>query len=75
MWDCPDRRPSGPAFLGKSQTGTGTTEFGLVQTRSQLVWDRTSPTLLTEAGPKGSEVGPLGQDIRDQGKVSETGGE
>ena len=44
-WECPDRRPNGPAFLGKSQTGTGTAGFGLVQTGSQSVWDRTSPTL------------------------------
>ena len=31
--------------LGKSQTGTGTMGFGPVQTGSQLVQDRTSPTL------------------------------
>ena len=30
----------------KSQTGTGTAEFGPVQTGFQSVWDRTSPTLL-----------------------------
>ena len=45
IWECPDRRPSGPVFLGKSQTWTGTTGFGPVQTGSQSVWDRTSPTL------------------------------
>ena len=32
-------------FWGKSQTWTGTVGFGLVQTGSQLVQDRTSPTL------------------------------
>ena len=46
MWECPDRRPSGPGILGKSQTGTGTAGFGPVQTGSQSVPDRTSPTLI-----------------------------
>ena len=45
IWECPDWGPSGPVFLGKSQTGTGTTRFGPVQTGSQSVRDRTSPTL------------------------------
>ena len=38
-------------FLGKSQTGTRTTGFGLVQTGFQSVWDRTSPTLVTLLHP------------------------
>ena len=45
IWECPDRRPSSPVFSGKSQTWTGTAGFGPVQTGSQSVWDRTSPTL------------------------------
>ena len=45
IWECPDRRPSSLVFWGKSQTWTGTAGFGLVQTGSQSVWDRTSPTL------------------------------
>ena len=45
IWGCPDRGPSSLVFLGKSQTGTGTARFGLVQTGSQLVQDQTSPTL------------------------------
>ena len=45
IWECPNRGPSGPVFLGKSQTWTGTMGFGLVQTGFQSVWDRTSPTL------------------------------
>ena len=46
MWECPDWRPSGPGILGKSQTGTGTAGFGLVQTGSQSVPDQTFPTLV-----------------------------
>ena len=46
IWECPDWGPSGPVFLGKSQTWTGTVGFGLVQTGSQSVRDQTSPTLL-----------------------------
>ena len=45
IWECPDQRPSGLVFLGKSQTWTGTAGFGPVQTGSQSVQDRTSPTL------------------------------
>ena len=45
IWECPDWRPSGPVFLGKSQTWTGTMGFGQVQTRSQSVLDWTSPIL------------------------------
>ena len=45
IWDCPDWRPSSPAFWGKSQTRTGTAEFGPVQTGSQSVQDWTSSTL------------------------------
>ena len=45
IWECPDLRPSGPVFSGKSQTWTRTAGFGLVQTGSQSVRDRTSPTL------------------------------
>ena len=54
IWECPDWGPSGPVFLGKSQTGTGTAGFGLVQTRSQSVQDRTSPTLATTASRRGA---------------------
>ena len=43
--ECPDWRPSGPGFLGKSQTGTGTAGSGPVRTGSQSVRDQTSPTL------------------------------
>ena len=50
IWECPNRGPSGPVFLGKSQTWTRTTGFGLVQTGFQSVWDRTSPTLGTDDG-------------------------
>ena len=45
IWECPDWRPSGLVSLGKSGTWTRTAGFGPVQTGSQLVWDRTSPTL------------------------------
>ena len=45
IWECPNRGPSGPVFLGKSQTWTRTAGFGPVQTGFQSVWDRTSPTL------------------------------
>ena len=45
IWECPDWRPSGLVFLGKSWTWTGTAGFGLVQTGSQSVRDQTSPTL------------------------------
>ena len=45
IWECPDWRPSGPVSLGKSGTWTGTAGFGPVQTGSQSVRDRTSPTL------------------------------
>ena len=51
IWECPDQRPSGLVFLGKSQTWSGTTGFGLVQTGSQLVRDQTSPTLLYVGQP------------------------
>ena len=46
IWECPNWGPSGPVFLGKSQTWTGTAGFGPVQTGFQSVWDRTSPTLV-----------------------------
>ena len=49
IWECPDWGPSGPVFLGKSQTGIGTARFGPVQTGFQSVWDRTSPTLIRES--------------------------
>ena len=51
IWECPDRRPSGPVSLGKSGTWTGTAGFGPVQTGSQSVWDQTSPTLLVSVSP------------------------
>ena len=54
IWECPDRRPSGPVSLGKSGTWTGTAGFGLVQTGSQSVRDRTSPTLFQTPCPASS---------------------
>ena len=58
IWECPNRGPSGPVFLGKSQTWTGTAGFGLVQTGFQSVWDRTSPTLvrLTTSFPVSPQI-------------------
>ena len=62
IWECPDRRPSGPVFSGKSQTWTGTAGFGLVQTGSQSVWDRTSPTLVERQGHVGRQGGSVGNE-------------
>ena len=72
IWECPDRRPSGPVSLGKSGTWTGTAGFGLVQTGSQSVRDRTSPTLEDRACMPDSEgnkvIGCFGPCIKAVGR-------
>ena len=56
-------------FLGKSQTRTRTTGFGLVQTGSQSVRDRTSPTLGWVASRPPKTSCTLCTSIRCQGSA------
>ena len=72
IWECPDRRPSGPVFSGKSQTWTRTVGFGPVQTGSQSVRDRTSPTLLATSACMSLQAHHVNPHLNNTHKKLET---